>query len=334
MGSFLELKGVSLSYAKTDVLSDVSFCLQEGEVLALLGASGCGKSTLLRAIAGLLPLRKGEILRFGAPIHHLPVQERNLGMIFQDYALFSHLTVWQNLLFAVPHLSRKKQSDLAEEMLARVRLEGLEKRYPHQLSGGQQQRVAIARALMREPSLLLLDEPFSNLDNVVREQLLRELADLFKACNISAIFVTHNKAEAFALADQVALIEGGRIVANGEAKYLYDKVDNEFLANFLGQSTALVCRRVEAKWHTIFGVLSEVEAQKLGLTKNEALVTIWLRPHQMELWADDEGSAEVLAVRFLGEMSQYKLLVAGEEVFVMSSRRFDVGARVRVVFCF
>lgn len=205
--SCLQVENVSCRYNGRNVLEQLSLSVADNEIVCLLGASGCGKTTLLKAIAGLLPLAEGEI-RLGAtlldgPGVSVPPEARNIGMIFQDYALFPHLTVADNVGFGLTRLDRPARQQQVEEALTLVKLQGLGDRYPHQLSGGQQQRVAIARALVCKPKLMLLDEPFSNIDTQVRMKLILEIRTLLKQQGIGAIFVSHSKEEAFAFADRL-----------------------------------------------------------------------------------------------------------------------------------
>lgn len=211
----LELDHIDLSYpsaqGRTKVLSGLCLNLESGQIACLLGASGCGKTTVLRAIAGFEPLDDGQIRLGGrvlsCPGRQVEPEHRRVGMMFQDYALFPHLTVAQNVAFGLRRLSARERTQCVDEMLALTDLEGLGGRYPYQLSGGQQQRVALARALAPKPDLLLLDEPFSNLDIDAREKLAFELRDILKAAGRTALLVTHNQAEAFAIADRIGVMQ-------------------------------------------------------------------------------------------------------------------------------
>ena len=220
MSALLELNTVSLAYQTPKglraVAENLSLSLEHGEIACLLGASGCGKTSILRAIAGFEPLRSGSICLNGKTISSvtssLPPEKRQIGMMFQDYALFPHLTAYQNIAFGLRRLSRDKQAQQVSKMLEMVGLQTLSDAYPHELSGGQQQRIALARALAPEPELLLLDEPFSNLDSHLREHLAQELRDILKAGQHSALMVTHDYAEAVTTADEIYVMEDGKIV--------------------------------------------------------------------------------------------------------------------------
>ena len=237
----LQMAQVALAYPGlvAPVVSDVSLQLAPGDIACLLGPSGCGKTTLLRAIAGFAPLQAGRIAIMGREVSgagvHVPTEQRNIGMVFQDYALFPHLTVQGNVGFGLHSLAAKDAKARVQQMLQMVGLESLAQRYVHELSGGQQQRVALARALAPKPQLLLLDEPFSNLDVSLREHLAREVRALLKATGTTAVLVTHDQQEAFAVADYVAVLAEGRVQQWGTPMALYHEPVNRLVANFLGE---------------------------------------------------------------------------------------------------
>jgi len=222
-------------------LDHISLTLDAGKIGALIGPSGCGKTTLLRAISGLEHAEAGSIVLDDQTIsnecRHVPVERRQIGMVFQDYALFPHLNVRRNIAFGLNKLSVDARNQRIEEMLVLVGLDGLEARYPHQLSGGQQQRVALARALAPKPRLLLLDEPFSNLDADLRARLAHEVRDILKAAGITALFVTHDQLEAFAIADKVGVMHDGHLHQWTDAPTLYQRPATRFVAEFIGQAT-------------------------------------------------------------------------------------------------
>ncbi|MDO5091252.1 MAG: ABC transporter ATP-binding protein [Cardiobacteriaceae bacterium] len=335
MNPCLELRNVHLAYGSTDIIRHASFALARGEILSLLGPSGGGKSTLLRAIAGLLPVKSGEIVMQGAtvssPAVHLVPQRRQVGMIFQDYALFPHLDVLGNIAFGIEHLRKAERMARAREMMRVVQLDGLEKRYPHQLSGGQQQRVAIARALVREPACLLLDEPFSNLDNAVREALMDDMQRLFRARGISAIFVTHNKAEAFALADRVAVLQAGEIGQMDTPTALYDHPANDDIAAFLGHGATLRFAKEGDGWANSAGRIPfAARAQVMLRGESGEHADIFLRPHQLILRRDAGGNGEVEQARFLGDFSLYRVRLDDQRADVLCKNRLQVGDRVQL----
>lgn len=239
----LQLHNIACAYHKENIFSDLSLHINKGAIACLLGPSGCGKTTVLRAIAGFEELTAGEILiqgkRVSAPGYILSPDKRGLGMVFQDYALFPHMTLNNNIGFGLRHLSPPKRQLIIDDMLATVGMQDFGKRYPHELSGGQQQRIALARALAAEPRLLLLDEPFSNLDIDLRERLGQDIRKILKERGISTLLVTHDQHEAFALGDLIGIMNNGRILQWDTPFNLYHEPSNLFVADFIGQGVLL-----------------------------------------------------------------------------------------------
>jgi iron(III) transport system ATP-binding protein len=243
MAPVLKLRNVGKSYADTPVVAGVSFQLARGSIGCLLGPSGCGKTTLLRLIAGFDPVSAGEIAFNGAtvstPRQTVPPERRQIGMVFQDYALFPHLDVQGNIGFGLRHRDKAGRAARVAELLESVGLAGYANALPHELSGGQQQRVALARALAPRPELLLLDEPFSNLDMALRERLGQELRQIIRHEGTTAILVTHDQHEAFAMADEIGVMHRGRIAQWDSAYRLYHEPADRFVADFIGQGVLL-----------------------------------------------------------------------------------------------
>ncbi len=239
----LVLDSVSQAYARRQIIADLSFTLAEGAIGCLLGPSGCGKTTALRCIAGFEPIQSGSIRIGGETVSRpgwmLPAEKRRIGMVFQDYALFPHLTVAGNVGFGLRDVSRTVREARVTELLALVGLAGQAQHYPHQLSGGQQQRVALARALAPRPRLILMDEPFSNLDVELRERLSLEVRDILRREATTALIVTHDQHEAFSLADWVGVMHEGRIQQWDTPYNLYHEPANRFVADFVGQGALL-----------------------------------------------------------------------------------------------
>ena len=250
---YLNLHEICLAFDTRDGLQEVichlNLQLKQGEIGCLLGASGCGKTTVLRAIAGFEPLRSGEIhlnqRLLSSVTQQIKPEQRNVGMMFQDYALFPHLTVAKNIDFGLRRWQKPEREQRVAEMLALIDLEHCADRYPHELSGGQQQRIALARALAPKPSLLLLDEPFSNLDVDTRERLAFEVREILQKTGLTAILVTHNQAEAFAIADRIGVMDQGRIVQWASPYTLHHQPVNQFVADFIRRE-ALMTQRAQA----------------------------------------------------------------------------------------
>ncbi len=251
------LRNLTKSYGESAVVDNVSLEIQDGELFVLLGASGSGKSTILRMIAGLIPVDDGTILLHGRDVTNLPPQERNTGFVFQNYSLFRHMTVAENVEFGLAVRKRPPAERAAkrDELLALVGLAGFAGRLPRQLSGGQQQRVAVARALAFEPSVLLLDEPFGALDLKIRGQLRRALRNIQRSLKVTTILVTHDQEEAFELADRIGVVEQGRLLEVGPPAELYRRPRHEFVATFVGEANLLGVRS-EGSSHVQLGDLS------------------------------------------------------------------------------
>ncbi|HVO88962.1 MAG TPA: ABC transporter ATP-binding protein, partial [Casimicrobiaceae bacterium] len=244
----LELRNVDIHYGPIKVVADASFAVAQGEFVTLLGPSGSGKTSLLRAIAGFVVPTSGEVRLHGARMENVPPFERDIGMVFQNYALFPHMTVAQNLSFG-PRMMKIARAEIAQrvgEALAQVRLAEYAARYPHELSGGQQQRVAIARALAMRPSLLLLDEPMSNLDARLRAQMRTDLMLLLKSLGVTALAVTHNQEEALAMSDRIIVMSQGSIRQIGTPTQIYRQPADPFVADFIGDANVIRARYSDA----------------------------------------------------------------------------------------
>ena len=241
--ALLDVRVIHQSYADHEVVKGLSFSLRKGQIGCLLGPSGCGKTTVLRCIAGFEPLRQGEIWLnrqlVSGPGRLLPPEKRRIGMVFQDYALFPHLSIAANIGFGLHRVSAALRRKRIDVLLHTVGLSGLGESFPHELSGGQQQRVALARALAPEPDLLLLDEPFSNLDVDLRERLSLEVRDIIKSTDTTAVIVTHDQHEAFAIADEIGVMHQGEICQWDNAYNLYHRPVSRFVADFIGQGVFL-----------------------------------------------------------------------------------------------
>jgi iron(III) transport system ATP-binding protein len=315
----LEVVKIRQSYGKQIVVSNLSLKLNKGVIGCLLGPSGCGKTTALRCIAGFEPVVAGEILLNGTKVSSLGFslrpEQRHIGMVFQDYALFPHLTVTSNISFGLYHMSNTERSKRVIEMLETVGLTDVANNYPHELSGGQQQRVALARALAPRPDLLLLDEPFSNLDVNLRERLSLEVRDILKNQGTTAILVTHDQKEAFAIADEIGVMQHGEIMQWDTAYNLYHRPSSRFVANFVGQGVFLSGRVLDSCHVEIeLGILEiDISHQRISdkVPGKGCDVDVLVRPDDI---VHDDGSslkAQVLHKAFRGADILYTLRLPG-----------------------
>jgi spermidine/putrescine ABC transporter ATP-binding subunit len=317
----LELVGVRKAYGEVAALHEISLSVAEGALLFLLGPSGCGKTTTLRIVAGFIRQDAGQVRIRGESVDGIPPERRNLGMVFQNYALFPHMTVFQNVAFGLR--MRRIPTDAVRERVRRaldlVRLGGMEERYPRALSGGQQQRVALARAIVIEPKLLLLDEPLSNLDLKLREEMRSEIRALQKALGITTIFVTHDQEEAITMADEIVVMNQGRIIQSGAPTALYDRPANRFVAHFIGESN-LESGKVQAAvgpamWRLDAGGLS-VLATGAGRWQPGDAVAVAVRPEKIRLAPVTPGGGAEAPNTFAG--------VVEECIFRGALRRYRV----------
>lgn len=249
----LQLKSITKRFSEHPVVREVSFSVEEGEIFTLSGESGCGKSTLLRIIAGLEQPDTGELYFNNQAIGHIAAEKRNFGLVFQNLSLFPHLNVQQNILFGVPR--KQKKNTNVESLLELTGMQGMQQRYPHQLSGGQQQRVAIARSLAIKPKLLLLDEPFSGLDEIVKSKIRAEIFALLRSLQITTILVSHESDDSFMVADRVAVMQAGVIKQIGSPKEIYEKPVDAYVASYFGPTFTIVVEPKNGQLHTAFGRL-------------------------------------------------------------------------------
>ena len=322
---FMTATHLSIQYpGQTQAAVDgVSLGLRAGDIGVLIGPSGCGKTTLLRAVAGLERASAGNIVLDGEtvsdPTHHMPAEQRRIGMVFQDYALFPHLDVGRNVGFGIASWARAEREARVAEVLALVGLGGMERRWPHELSGGQQQRVALARALAPRPRLLLLDEPFSNLDVDLRERLAHEVRAILKAAGATALFVTHDQLEAFAIGDVIGVMHEGHLHQWDDAYALYHRPATRFVAEFIGHGvfTPAQIRQQDddVVVRTPLGDLLDLEECPLPTAYPEGLCDVLLRAD--DIVHDDAAPVKAQIVRkaFRGSEFLYTLrLASGETV--------------------
>ena len=323
--TILRFESVTKRFGSVTAVDDVSLDIQEGEFITLLGPSGSGKSTMLLLVAGFESLTQGEIYIDGQPMTGMPPYRRRLGIVFQNYALFPHLSVLENIAFALRNLRWAKQEIRARvsELLDLVRLDGYEERMPHQLSGGQQQRVALARALAFRPRVLLLDEPLGALDKKLREHMLGEFQRIHRTLGTTMVFVTHDQEEALAMSDRIAVLDSGRIVRLGTPREMYEDPLIPFVADFLGETNVLSGRVVAENRVAVDDGGWEVGVRDGGSTGTT--VQIAIRPEKISIGQPDDGansvSGTVEEVLYLGHTTSYSVrLTSGQ---VMTVKRFN-----------
>ena len=340
--TLLEIADISHAYGKQPVISNVSFRLAQGEIACLLGASGCGKTTMLRLIAGFEAPASGTMALRGdliaGPGRFVPPEARRIGMVFQDYALFPHLDIAANIAFGLRQESTTAKRQRVDEMLALVGLAGHGNRYPHELSGGQQQRVALARALAPAPHLLLLDEPFSNLDVELRERLSLEVRNILKQAGTAAVLVTHDQHEAFAVADVVGVMAQGHIEQWDTPYNLYHRPATRYVADFVGQGVLVPGEVVTRRAVKVeLGILDSDLPMECGQSCADCgrgcHLDVLLRPDDVVHDDSSEVLAEVVAKSFRGAEFLYTLrLPSGQHVLslVPSHHNHAIGERIGI----
>jgi iron(III) transport system ATP-binding protein len=324
----LQLKNIECRYQGRPVVQDLSMHVKKGSLVCLLGPSGCGKTTVLRAIAGLEDVTSGEILLSGKTVSSkgmtLPPEKRRIGMVFQEYALFPHLNVEDNVAFGLRNQSSNELREKVRRILKIVGMENVGQRFVHELSGGQQQRVALARALAPEPELILLDEPFSNLDIELRERLSLEVRDILKDQDITGILVTHDQHEAFAIGEHIGVMENGRILQWDTAYNLYHEPANRFIADFIGQGEFLAGKLLAPDvLETEAGI---IKGNRAFLWPEGTTVDVLLRPDDIIPDNNSELRAEIIDKAFKGAEIMYTLrLPTGGTVLSLFPSHSDHG---------
>jgi putative spermidine/putrescine transport system ATP-binding protein len=327
----LKLDGISISFGATNVIPSLDLSVRKGEMVAFLGPSGCGKTTTLRMIAGLITPSGGRVSVGGRDITRLPIHDRDMGMVFQSYALFPHMDVTRNVQFGLEmrNVSKQETERRAKEALELVQLGHLAKRKPKELSGGQQQRVALARALVIQPSILLLDEPLSNLDAKLRDEMRLQIRALQQQSGITAVFVTHDQVEALSMCDRVVVMRNGRIEQFGTPTEIYERPATAFVANFVGRTNRLK-GSVVSSGHLV------AAGQPLRATTKllPGSVDVLVRPHRIALQplntpVTDGGNViegTVSGTIFIGDLVQYVVRAGDEEMVVEEATRRERAA--------
>ncbi|MGE1102207.1 ABC transporter ATP-binding protein [Peribacillus simplex] len=333
----VEIKGAFKQFGANVVLNGIDLEVKQGELLTLLGPSGCGKSTTLNLIAGFLDADRGEVHIKGHNVTKVPPYKRDLGMVFQTYSLFPHMTVYENLSFGLKlrKVSKAEQKKKISKALELVKMSGLENRYPRELSGGQRQRVAISRALVVEPELLLLDEPLSNLDAKLRHELRAEIKRLQKEIGVTTIFVTHDQEEALSMSDRVVVMNAGKIEQISTPTEIYNHPKTEFVFQFIGKSNcfegnvfAVDKRKVSVK---IGPDITHVDANNImgndSDLKTGDEVKLYIRPEKLQIDSLDEKStslldfqhAKISQINYLGTSWEINVLLHGKSIQVLTS---------------
>lgn len=327
----LQLSGIGKTFAGVPVLADIDLSVSKGEIICLVGRSGCGKSTLLRIIAGVETPDFGAVRMNGAeiagPSTFVEPEKRRIGFVFQDYALFPHLTVEQNVMFGLKGLPKAEARARAAEMIEHVRLSDLAKRYPHTLSGGEQQRVALARALAPKPDILLMDEPFSNLDRGLRDSVREETLGLLRALNTTAIMVTHDPEEALSAGDRVVLMQKGRIVQSGTGYEVHDNPVSRYAADFFCAFNKVEGRVRNGHLETPLGHFPHS-----GNLPEGTSAFAYIRPGAIDISGDPSAAAvngHISSRVFMGEIEQLSIRVPGlaDDLRVRSMKRAPAGLK-------
>ena len=336
----VDLRNVTLAYGEFVAVKDVSLSIRKGEFVTLLGPSGCGKTTILRSIAGLVQPTGGEINVAGRRIDNIPIHQRNIGLVFQNYALFPHKTIFDNIAFGLKYRNVEKSQIAAKvtRALEMVRLPGVEKKLPSEMSGGQQQRIALARAIVIEPDVLLLDEPLSALDANLREEMRTELKIIQREVGITTIFVTHDQDEALAMSDRIVVMNKGLIEQVGTPEEVYRRPESRFVASFLGQSNLLPGR--------VTGIAEGLTTVRLengqdlfaaapASLRNDAAVTAIVRAQKVVLGPPERGGprGRIISTSYLGGSAAYFVDMGGitlQSISTIDDRVWREGEEVSI----
>ena len=327
----IDLVGITKSYDGTTVLDDLNLYIRENEFLTLLGPSGCGKTTTLRILGGFENPDKGSVIFNGADITHLPPNKRQLNTVFQKYALFTHMTIAENIAFGLKIKKKSKAyiDDKIKYALKLVNLEGFENRMPDSLSGGQQQRIAIARAIVNEPKVLLLDEPLGALDLKLRQDMQYELIRLKNELGITFIYVTHDQEEALTMSDTIVVMNQGYIQQIGTPEDIYNEPQNAFVADFIGDSNILNGTMIQDRLVEILGAKFPCVDEGFGCNTP---VDVVIRPEDIDLLSPEEGTIQGVVTHLIFKGVHYEMEVTanGYEWLVHSTDLFPVGTKVGI----
>ena len=318
------------SQGEFTAVDHVSLSVNPGEMVTLLGPSGCGKTTILRMIAGFEIPTSGSIRIDGREISQLPPHKRNVGMMFQSYALFPHLSVYENVAYGLKlkHMSKQEISQRVRNILQLMQIEEYASRFPNEISGGQQQRVALARAVVTEPSVLLFDEPLSNLDAKLREYMREELRKIQKRVGITSLYVTHDQSEAMAISDKVIIMQKGTIEQAGTAREIYARPKNKFVAGFIGKANFIKPDEVHSVSGgraeiTLLGKRMEIAASDLCVTGDPC--TCMIRPEDIKINPDGHFRAKIISKAYFGQYIQHFMNLGGQEAEQMDFTQTNAG---------
>lgn len=345
--AILKVNNLSKSFGNVKAVQGVNFEAAEGEVLSLLGPSGCGKTTTLRCIAGFENPDRGEIYLDNRKITSIPPEKRGIGMVFQNYALWPHMTVYGNLAFGlqIRKVSKPEIDKRIKKVLSMVQLEGYENRYPRQMSGGQQQRIAMARALVFEPEIMLLDEPLSNLDAQLREEMRFEFTELQKKLGITAVYVTHDQAEALVISDKIVILNQGKIVQSGSPKEIYSNPKNKFVAGFIAV-TSFINGRIDSFTEEKKKVIVKTDDGLVIHGFNNSFdigqkVSVAMRMNVIKFIQDENKKdkntvnmfrGKIIQSSYLGNIIDYKIKVGNWEVRTNSDAKYNFKIGEEVAF--
>ncbi|ENV63983.1 ABC transporter ATP-binding protein [Acinetobacter junii] len=329
LANVLTIQKLSKKFGERFAVNQASWSAQSGQIICLLGHSGCGKTTMLRLIAGLETPTEGSIQLerkvLWDPYQQVQAEERNIGFVFQDYALFPHLSVLENVMFGLKKIPKHERQSIAENALKHVSMSHHIHSYPHTLSGGEQQRVALARALAPKPHVLLMDEPFSNLDHRLRDQIRQSTIDILKQTSTTTIIVTHDPEEALQIADQIILMHQGKIIQSGTPKQLYFQPKTLFAARYFSDLNEINTQIQDQQLHTIFG---NIDIPKHLTSNNE--IRCYFRPHQLrvnQIKTENSLAAKIISSNFLGYSQLLKLKIEAEDkvliAYVEYSQHYD-----------
>jgi len=345
--AILKVNNLSKSFGKVKAVREVTFEATEGKVLSLLGPSGCGKTTTLRCIAGFENPDRGEIYLDDRKITSIPPEKRGIGMVFQNYALWPHMTVYGNLAFGlqIRKVPKPEIDKRIKKVLSMVQLEGYENRYPRQMSGGQQQRIAMARALVFEPEIMLLDEPLSNLDAQLREEMRFEFTELQRKLGITAVYVTHDQAEALVISDKIVILNQGKIVQSGSPKEIYSNPKNKFVAGFIAV-TSFINGRIDSFTEEKKKVIVKTDDGLAIHGFNNSFdigqkVSVAMRMNVIKFIQDENKNdkntvnmfkGKIIQSSYLGNIIDYKIKVGNWEVRTNSDAKYNFKIGEEVTF--